>query len=108
MCKKNNDCTKYPCNNYFYDLQKNFPFSANGNGTFWVDYKLNGKTWEWKDGDSSVDRELLDMNEFDSQDDSVGECSYVKVEGTNHVLVKANCTEEHLTLCVGPDPAIKK
>ena len=75
-----------------------------GADTFWIDYTRQNGAWIWKDGDTAIDQELINTDEFDNQPDSVGECSVVKRGNGTYKMLKTDCKEDHTFLCMTPPP----
>ena len=72
--------------------------------TFWIDYTRQNGTWLWKDGETVIDQELINTDEFENQTDSVGDCSVVKGGDGAYKILKTDCLEEHNFLCITPAP----
>ena len=73
------------------------------NSTAWVQYTLVEGVWQWLDGTTDVDTELLNMEEFNNQPDSDGECSAVKLQDNQFKLLKVDCMHGvRWSFCVFP------
>ena len=66
----------------------------------WVGYSSTSEGWSWRDGSTDVDTNILDMEDFNNQNDSIGACSVVKEENGVFKLLKEDCDAKHLVYCI--------